>query len=213
MKKTNDIRIDESKLHPYLKYLMHKGIKLCNKNGIYIIITEGYRTVKYQDELYAKGRTKKGNIVTNAKGKDYQSQHQWGIAFDIAINGTSKELYDTALLKKASKYFKKVGLDWGGDWISPVDMPHFYLGKWGDTTTKLKQKFGTPANFKKYWARKVKKKTNLYKRRSMKASKVLKKIPKGKKVKVLWYSKLGYAKVHYDGKYGFVYRKNFDKVK
>ena len=47
----------------------------------------------------------------------------------------------------------------------------------------------------------------------MKASKVLKKIPKGKKVKVLWYSKLGYAKVKYGDKYGFVYRKNFEKVK
>ncbi len=213
MKKENSIRIDEKKLHPYLRYLMHKGIKLCNKNGIYIIITEGYRTVKYQDELYAKGRTKKGSIVTNAKGKDYQSQHQWGIAFDIAINGTNKELYSPELLTKASKYFKKVGLSWGGDWTSPVDKPHFYLGKWGDTTTTLKRKFGTPTNFKKYWARKLKKKTNLYKSRKMRAGKVLKKIPKGKKVTVFWYSKLGYAKVKYDGKIGFVYRKNFKKVK
>ena len=210
MKKTNDIRIDTSKLHPNLYYLMRKGIKKCNEKGIYIIITEGYRTVAYQDSLYAKGRTKAGNIVTNAKGKDYQSQHQWGIAFDIAINGTQKEVYDNTLMIKASKCFKSVGLKWGGDWKTPIDKPHFYLGKWGSTTKKLKKKFGTPAKFKKYWERKVKKKTNLYKNRSM--TKKVHKIKKGGKMDVLWYSKLGIAKVIHKGKVGYVYRNKFAKI-
>ena len=211
MKKKNDIRIDTAKLHPWLRDLMNKGIKKCNKEGIYIIITEGFRTVAYQDSLYAKGRTKAGNIVTNAKGKDYQSQHQWGIAFDIAINGSSNELYNSTYMKKAAKCFKSVGLCWGGDWTSPVDMPHFYLGKWGDTTTKLKRKFGTPKNFKKTWTRKVKKTTNIYAKRTM--TKKKKTIKKGTKVSVLWYSKLGIAKVKYKDIKGYVYRKNFAKIK
>ena len=210
MKKTNDIRIDTSKLHPYLNYLMKKGIKKCNAKGIYLIITEGFRTVAYQNKLYAKGRTAPGSIVTNAKGTDYASQHQWGIAFDIAINGTSKELYNADLMRKASKCFKEVGLSWGGDWTSPVDFPHFYLGKWGDTTSKLKRKFGTPTKFKKYWKRKVKKKTNLYKNRSM--TKKVHKIKKGGKMDVLWYSKLGIAKVIHKGKVGYVYRNKFAKI-
>ncbi len=210
MKKTNDIRIDESKLHPWLKDLMHKGIKKCNEHGIYIIITEGFRTVAYQDSLYAKGRTKSGSIVTNAKGKDYQSQHQWGIAFDIAINGTNAELYNADLMRKASKYFKAVGLKWGGDWTSPVDMPHFYLGKWGATTSKLKRKFGTPKNFKKTWSRKVKKTTQIYSNRKM--TKKEKMVKKGTKVTVFWYSKLGIAKVQYKKHKGYVWRKNFAKI-
>ena len=36
-------------------------------------------------------------------------------------------------------------------------------------------------------------------------------IPKGKRVEVLWYSKLGIAKVKYDGKVGFVFRKQLKK--
>ncbi|MFQ8841879.1 MAG: M15 family metallopeptidase [Clostridium fessum] len=46
-------------------------------------IGETYRTVAEQDALYAQGRTKPGNKVTNARGSSYSSQHQWGIAFDF----------------------------------------------------------------------------------------------------------------------------------
>lgn len=210
MKKKNDIRIDEKKIHPWLRDLMHKGIKKCNAHGIYIIVTEGYRTKAYQDKLYAKGRKTSDRIVTNAKGSDYQSQHQWGIAFDIAINGTNKELYDSKLMRKASKYFKAVGLDWGGDWTSPVDTPHYYLGKWGATTSTLKRKFKTPDRFKKFWKRKTKKKTNIYKNKSL--TKKIKTVKAGTELTVFWYSKLGMAKVKYGKTTGYVARKNFKKV-
>ena len=62
----------------------------------------GIRSKAEQDALYAQGRTKKGSIVTNAKGSDYSSQHQWGIAFDIAIND-KKLLYDEATIEKWQK--------------------------------------------------------------------------------------------------------------
>ncbi|MEE0293756.1 MAG: M15 family metallopeptidase, partial [Eubacterium sp.] len=82
----HDIRIDRSKLHPWLNYKLTLLLNQCEKKGIYLIITQGFRSKAEQDSLYAQGRTKPGNIVTNAKGNDYSSQHQWGIAFDIAIN-------------------------------------------------------------------------------------------------------------------------------
>ena len=96
-------------------------------------------TVAEQDALYAKGRTKPGRRVTNARGKDYNSQHQFGIAVDVFQNIKGKE-YDAAFLRKVAKIAKskKVGLKWGGDWKSIVDTPHFYLGKCGSTTSKLK---------------------------------------------------------------------------
>ena len=147
MKKQNDIRVDLEKMHPWLVYKLKLLLKHCNENGIYLIITEGFRTKEYQDSLYAKGRTKPGKVVTNAKGSTYSSQHMWGIAFDIAIND-SKLLYDNATIKKVAKIAKskKVGLSWGGDWKSIVDTPHFYLGKWGSTTAKLKGKYTNPDN-------------------------------------------------------------------
>lgn len=214
----NSIRIDRTKLHPWLNYLLTKGLKKCNKKGLYIIVTEGFRTAKYQDELYAQGRTKSGIIVTNARGSDYASQHQWGIAFDIAIvddttTPKKENVYDIKAIKKAAKIFKSIGLGWGGDWTNPVDTPHLYLKKWGSTTTKLKQKFKTLTNFKKYWKRTVKGKSRLYRAKNMDKKHIKCWIPKGAKVDVLWYSKLGIAKVKYDGKYGYVFRSRFKKIK
>lgn len=60
--------------------------------------------------MYAQGRTKKGNIVTNAKGSDYSSQHQWGIAFDIAlkydVDGDGRITDDTYNNKGIKKLLK-----------------------------------------------------------------------------------------------------------
>lgn len=213
---SNKINIDIKKLHPWLQYLLKKGIKKCNKKGIYVIITEGFRTVAYQNKLYAQGRTKPGVIVTNARGTDYASQHQWGIAFDIAIvdDKTTKKkegTWDIKTIKKAAKIFKSVGLGWGGDWQGFIDTPHMYIKKWGSTTSKLRKKYGTPDRFKKDWTRYTKGKTRLYKSKDMNKKKVKTWIPKGKRVEVLWYSKLGIAKVKYDGKVGFVFRKQLKK--
>ena len=125
MAKKHDIRIDRKKLHPWLDYKLGVFLKECEKAGIYLIITEGFRTVEQQEALYAKGRTKPGKIVTNARGNSYSSQHMWGVAFDVAIND-SKHLYDASLIKKVAKLAKKIGLGWGGDWKSFPDMPHFF---------------------------------------------------------------------------------------
>ena len=203
MNKKHDIRIDVNKLHPWLKYKLSLFLNRCAKVGIYLIITEGFRTVEYQDSLYAQGRTKKGKIVTNAKGKYYQSQHQWGIAFDIAINDT-KLLYDTATIKKVAKIGKKLGLAWGGDWVSPVDMPHFYLKKWGDTTSKLKSTYKTPDKFRLEWTmtvRGTKKGLNIWNKARTKVK--YKKVPNGNEVNVM-YIKGKYAKVEYLGTVGYM---------
>lgn len=45
----------------------------------------GLRDFASQDELYAQGRTKPGNIVTNARGGD--SLHNYGLAADYVLDG------------------------------------------------------------------------------------------------------------------------------
>ena len=57
------------------------------KQGIKVILTWGYRSISSQNQLYAKGRTASGNIVTNAYGG--YSWHNYGLAADYAfvING------------------------------------------------------------------------------------------------------------------------------
>ena len=206
MKKEHDIRIDRSKLHPWLDQKLTVLLKKCAKKGIYLIITEGFRSKEYQDALYAKGRTAPGKIVTNAKGSTYSSQHMWGVAFDIAINDR-KLLYDTATIRKVAVIAKGIGLGWGGDWKSIVDTPHFYLPKWGSTTSQLKAFYGTPDKFERTWKKTVKREKGalLWKVSSKKIGSHCR-IPKGAVVEVL-YSKDWYTKVRYKNKVGYVNKK------
>ena len=205
MANKHDIRIDRSKLHPRLDVMLGNFLTACEKSGLYLIITEGFRTKEYQDELYAKGRTAKGNIVTYARGSEYKSQHQWGIAFDIAINDKSRT-YEAALMKKAGLIGKKIGLGWGGDWKSMIDTPHFYLPEWGSGTVTLLNRYKTFACFKKTWTAKVTREAGVYLYKDKLKTKKIMTIPKGESVDIIL-RKTWYAKVRYKSKVGYVKQK------
>lgn len=115
---------DLNKLHPKVKELAEQLLKECALSGLNIKISETYRSVERQDELYAQGRTKKGNIVTYSRGSDMSSYHQWGLAFDIFNNVKGHE-YDIAVLSKVGAIGQKLGLEWGGSWKNFKDYPHF----------------------------------------------------------------------------------------
>lgn len=155
---------DITQLHPTLQQKVSKLKEECAKKGIKILFSECLRTKEEQDDLYAQGRSKPGNIVTNAKGSTYSSQHQWGIAIDFYIDqdvdGDGKKTDDafnnsTKLFDKVGKIAKSIGLGWGGDWTSIKDKPHLYLKDWGSTTSKLKKKYDTPEKFFKTWKKTV----------------------------------------------------------
>lgn len=116
---------DIKNLHPKLQELSQKMIQKCKEKGIDIIITQGYRTKTYQDQLYAQGRTKPGKIVTNCRGGE--SPHCYGLAFDICI--IEKGKCDWSV--KNNKWYlvgvigEKLGLEWGGRWTKFIDLPHY----------------------------------------------------------------------------------------
>lgn len=141
-----------NKCHPRLIDLSKKLVSACRGQGLIIGIGESFRTKEEQDALYAKGRTAPGNIVTNAKGSSYSSHHQWGTAFDI-YRSDGKGVYTDGdgFFEKVGKIGKSIGLEWGGDWKSPVDKPHFQLPDWGSTTARLKRMYGTPEKFMDTW--------------------------------------------------------------
>lgn len=103
--------------------------------GVPIVITQGLRTIAEQDALYAQGRTKSGSIVTNARGG--YSYHNFGVAIDFALllpNGGVS--WDTkrdgdgdgiADWDEVVAQAKRIGWDWGGDWRSFTDLPHFEM--------------------------------------------------------------------------------------
>lgn len=114
-------------LHPLLKDKAEKLIELAKSEGIDITITQGLRTTAEQNKLYAQGRTAPGKKVTNAKGG--YSYHNFGLAFDIAVVDDDGEInwnVDKRWLK-VGQLGKSLGLEWGGDFKSFKDYPHFQM--------------------------------------------------------------------------------------
>ena len=141
---------DISVCHPRLQV---KAIQLageCEKQGLKIKVTDCFRSREEQDALYAQGRTEPGNIVTNARVSSYSSHHMWGTAFDICRND-GRGAYDDGdgFFTRVGAIGKGLGLEWGGDWTSPVDKPHFQLPDWGSTTAMLRTIYRTPDVFRR----------------------------------------------------------------
>ena len=108
-------------VRPYARALYFKA----RDNGIAINIISGTRTHAEQDALYAQGRTTGGEIVTNARGG--YSSHNFGIAFDIGVFSGNRYLPESPLYKAVGALGMELGLEWGGNWTSIVDQPHFQL--------------------------------------------------------------------------------------
>lgn len=139
--------------HPRLQVLAAKLVEECSKQGLKIAIGETFRTVAEQDALYAQGRTKPGNKVTNAPGSTYSSYHQWGTAFDIYRNDGQGAYNESGnFFGRVGAIGVSIGLEWGGNWKSPVDKPHFQLPNWGSSTSGIKKLYANPEEFKKTWA-------------------------------------------------------------
>ena len=97
-----------------------------HKLGHNVTLHQGYRSIEEQNKLYAQGRTTPGAIVTNAKGGE--SFHNYGVAVDIVfvVNGhpSWSNNHPWTLLGIEGE---KLGLEWGGRWVSFQDRPHFQL--------------------------------------------------------------------------------------
>lgn len=95
---------------------------LIYKHGIYTTVTQGYRTIQAQDELYEQGRTKPGRIVTYARGG--QSKHNKRKAFDIAFLEKDGSVVWEGPWETVGAVGEALGLNWGGRWLRR-DRPHF----------------------------------------------------------------------------------------
>ena len=143
---------DITRLHPELQMKIRELMSLCEENNLKIGISECLRTAEEKNELYAKGRTKPGRIVTNANGSEYLSMHQWGIAFDFYRNdGKGAYNEEDDFFIKVGRLGESIGLEWGGSWTSFVDKPHFQLPDWGTSPQSLIAIYKTPENFIDSW--------------------------------------------------------------
>jgi peptidoglycan LD-endopeptidase CwlK len=108
-------------IQPFARALVQKAAQ----NGIKIKIISGHRTYAEQNDLYAQGRTKPGPKITNARGG--YSNHNFGIAFDIGVFEGAAYLPESVKYKVVGALGMELGLEWGGNWKTIVDQPHFQL--------------------------------------------------------------------------------------
>jgi peptidoglycan L-alanyl-D-glutamate endopeptidase CwlK len=108
-------------VRPIARMLVQKAAA----NGIQIRVISGLRSYAEQDALYAQGRTKPGNKVTNARGG--YSNHNFGIAFDVGVFEGTRYMGESPKYKAVGVLGQELGLEWGGNWTSIVDQPHFQL--------------------------------------------------------------------------------------
>lgn len=130
-------------LHPAIRQealsaYKHINSKLLGKNTR-LRFAYTLRSFSEQDNLYALGRTNPGKKVTNARGG--QSVHNYGLAFDIVIliDKDGDGNFETASWDinsdndndgradwmEVTQYLKSLGWQWGGEWTTFPDYPHF----------------------------------------------------------------------------------------
>lgn len=103
-------------------------IQACKEAGIDLLITCTVRDAEAQDALYAKGRTRPGRKVTNARGGD--SFHQYAVALDVVPLQSGKPVWTTTgadgvLWRRIGEIGESCGLEWAGRWPRFREFPHF----------------------------------------------------------------------------------------
>jgi peptidoglycan L-alanyl-D-glutamate endopeptidase CwlK len=106
-------------VHPDLVRVVKEA---ANISDVDFIITEGLRSVERQKQLVAAGAS-----------QTMKSRHLDGHAIDVAIKVSGEVRWDWPLYEKFSHVMKqaaanvKVPIEWGGDWTSLKDGPHYQL--------------------------------------------------------------------------------------
>lgn len=86
------------------------------------IVTEGLRTLERQKQLLAAGAS-----------QTLRSRHLTGHAVDLAVKVGAEVRWDWPLYRDLAVVMKdaanqlEIPLEWGGDWKSLVDGPHYQL--------------------------------------------------------------------------------------
>lgn len=113
-------------LQPKAQQVARGFLKKVRDAGIDARIISGTRTYAEQDALYSQGRFgNPGPIVTKAEGGE--SNHNFGIAWDIGIFDGGAYLRKSPLYDKAAEVGLSADLEWGGNWIEFQDKPHYQL--------------------------------------------------------------------------------------
>jgi len=122
----NSRSIDD--LHPALQRGCRELMRRMSQAGFtHVGVSSTYRCNHHQDWLFEQGRSRPGNIVTNARGGQSIHNHMPhnALAFDIFQNIRGQEWNNPAFFATAGQIWVNMGGEWGGNWASFPDRPHF----------------------------------------------------------------------------------------
>lgn len=106
-------------VHEDLVAVVHRAAEL---SPVDFIVTEGLRTIERQKQLVAKGAS-----------RTMKSRHLTGHGVDLAAVLDGEVRWDWPLYTKLADAMKtaadelQIPIEWGGDWRSFRDGPHFQL--------------------------------------------------------------------------------------
>lgn len=115
------------RVHPDLVRVVTRCAKDWKDATFQFIVTCGQRTIEEQQLLVAKGASK------TMRSRHLIAKNGYSHAIDVAATLNSKVRWDWPLYDKIAKAMKaaaraeKVPLEWGGDWTSFRDGPHYQL--------------------------------------------------------------------------------------
>lgn len=124
---------DTSKLAPRFREAVEKALEELHARGIDAVVNEALRSDALQREYYARGVTKARTVAG--------SWHGYGLAVDVVSKTRGWDVWpwrakdgslpggDPKWWRPVVETFKKHGCDWGGDWQSIFDAPHFQFGR------------------------------------------------------------------------------------
>ena len=104
--------------------LCRESLQSVRSSALDARVISGTRSYAQQAALYRQGRNgNPGPKVTNAGAG--QSWHNFGLAWDIGIFRNGEYLTDGHEYDDVSKLGRIAGVEWGGDWHSFKDKPHY----------------------------------------------------------------------------------------
>lgn len=115
------------KVHPDLVRVVRRASVDMKDPQVGFVITCGVRTVAEQKILVAKGASK------TMRSRHIPASNGFSHAVDFAVTIAGKVRWDWPLYAKLATVVKaaaakeKVAIEWGGDWKSFKDGPHFQL--------------------------------------------------------------------------------------
>lgn len=133
---------DVACLAPKFREAVEAALCACRGAGLDAYVFESCRTNELQAIYFQQGASKAQTAL--------RSWHFYGLAVDVISRESQWAAWDDpAWSRGVVAAFKRQGCDWGGDWTSFRDLPHFQWGRCkpspSDTAITLYRSGGVPA--------------------------------------------------------------------